>query len=198
MEGLQPPTEETLTPKAEQLSLFEQTPAATRFSEASSEDLRTRLMRTAVDRIRLKRLAMRGLNATEAARVIGCHVTTARTHYADAAFRQEVMGMVNGAFAGTDAAFVERTKSLTERLEEQAGKSFQALVDMLNPVTHGGRQVSDNLLFRIHTGFLDRHGETAAISKSHITLDPMELTIAAKAAREMESGPVLQLVRKSA
>lgn len=184
----------------EQLTLLEMPSAeyAPHRMGVTDADLKTRLMRTAVDRIRLKRLAMRGINASEAAKIIGCHAETARTHYSDPAFRHEVTDMVDSAFAGTDAAFLERTKSLTERLEEQAGKSFQALIDMLDPNTHGGRLISDNLAFRIHTGFLDRHGETAAISKSHISLDPMELTIAAKAAREMESGPVLQLVRKSA
>ena len=128
---------------------------------------------------------MRGLHASEAAKILNIHVSTARMHYSDPDFRRAVLAKVDGAFAGTDAAFVERTKTLTERLEEQASKSFEALQKMLDPVAYG-QQISPALEFRIHTSFLDRHQETSPVSRSQISLDPVQLSVAAKAATEMD------------
>lgn len=130
---------------------------------------------------------MRGLHATEAAKVLGIHQATVRLHYNDPAFRQEVLKKVGAAFGSTDAAFIERTKSLTERLEEQATRSFDSLVAMLDPATNEGHKISDTLAVKVHLSFLDRVQETAQVSKSVISMDPVQLQHAAVAAREMDN-----------
>lgn len=166
--------------------------------EALTEDaggassLETRLLRSSVTRVQLLRLAMRGLHATEASRIVGCHVATARTHYSDPDFRRAVLSKVEGAFAGTDAAFIARTKTLTEKLEEQAAKSFDELTEMLDPNGRFG-VANQNLRFRINKDFLDRHAETAPVTRSKVTLDPMQLTIMAQAASEMDDHKVVEM-----
>lgn len=164
-------------------------PQATAPQPAQIEDaeLKQRLLTTSVARVTLQRYAMRGMNATEAAALAGVSVATARQHYADPEFRRAVLSKVNGAFASTDAAFVERTKSLTEKLEEQAAASFDALVSMLSPETNGGREISDSLRFRIHSSFMDRHTETAPVSRGQFRIDPIELRHAAAVAAEMDA-----------
>lgn len=152
--------------------------------------LEKRLLRSSVTRIQLQRLAMRGMHATEAAKVLGIHPHTARSHYSDPDFRKAVIAKVDGAFGSTDAAFLERTKSMTERLEEQATKSFEALQLMLDPDSNDGMKISDNLKFRIHTQFLDRHTESAPVSKQMIKIDPISLSLAARAASEMDNNVV--------
>lgn len=163
--------------------------------EMPNSELETRLLRTSVTRIQLQRLAMRGLHASEAAKLLGISSATARSHYSDPDFRRAVLSKVDGAFIGTDAEFIERARTLTERLEEQATKSFQALQEMLEPDTNKGREISDNLKYRIHTGFLDRHSETATITKAKVTVDPILLAVAARAAIEMDN---VVTIKKSA
>lgn len=155
------------------------------FGDISPAELETRLLRTSVTRTQLVRLAMRGLHASEAAKLLGIHPATARSHYNDPDFRRTVLGKVDGAFAGTDAAFVERTRTLTERLEEQASKSFEELQAMLVPEGPWGT-VSHNLRFRIHKDFMDRFTETAPVSRSQVSIDPIQLQVAARAAGEMD------------
>lgn len=135
---------------------------------------------------------MRGLHASEAAKLLGIHVATARSHYSDPDFRRAVLSKVDGAFAGTDAAFVERTKTLTERLEEQASKSFTELQEMLDPNGRFG-VIGQALRFRVNKDFLDRHTETAPISRSQVTMDPVQLSIASQAAREMDNVKVVEM-----
>lgn len=149
-------------------------------------ELETRLLRTSVTRTQLLRLAMRGLHASEAAKVLGIHVSTARSHYSDPDFRRAVLAKVDGAFSDVDAAFIERTKTMTEKLEEQAHKSFDGLLKMLDPTAYG-REISPNLEAKIHLEFLNRTAETSSVNRSLVSLDPMQLSVAAKAASEMDN-----------
>lgn len=162
--------------------------ASSLFEGIDAGELQTRLLRTSVVRTQLVRYAMRGMNASEAAKVVGIHPSTARMHYADPDFRKAVLGKVDAAFAGTDAAFLERTKSLTERLEEQAAKSFEELQEMLVPEGKFGT-IAAGLRYRVHKDFLDRHAETAPVSRVQVKLDPMQLKVAAVAAAEMDDAP---------
>lgn len=152
---------------------------------SAASEVETRLLTTSVVRTRLVRLAMRGLNAKEAAKLVGIHELSARTHYRDPDFRRAVLSRVDGAFAGTDAEFVEKSKTLTERIEEQASKSFEDLVRMLDPLQFG-EKINANLRFRIHNQFLDRHAETATVHRSQVVIDPLQLKLAATAAGEMD------------
>lgn len=152
--------------------------------ECASE-VETRLLKTSVIRTRLVRLAMRGLSAKEASKLVGIHEISAAAHYRDPEFRRAVLSRVDAAFAGTDAAFVEKSKTLTERIEEQASKSFEELVRMLDPMQFG-EKINANLRYRINTQFLDRHAETATVHRSQVVIDPMQLKLAATAAGEMD------------
>lgn len=141
-----------------------------------------RLMTTIVLRAQLLRFAMRGLNATEAAKLAKCHPQTARMHYADKSFRQEVRAQLERAFDGVDDSFIEQKKTLHEMLEERAEKSFVDLVQMLqDPDLH------PSIRMRINQDFLNRHADTAQVAKAQITFDPQALMRAGKTAKEMDS-----------
>lgn len=148
----------------------------------TDKGIETRLLTTSVTRQRLLRLAMRGMHASEAAKIVGCNAMTARSHYSDPDFRRAVLARVDSAFSDTDAGFIERTKSLTERLEEQAMASFEQLRAMLDE-----EDIGKNLRYRIHTQFLDRHAESAPVSRSQISFDSSQLKVAALAAHEMDN-----------
>lgn len=166
---------------------MDQVNTAAMATEMDMEGLDQRLLTSTVTRVQLVRYAMRGMNATEAAKLAGISEATARRHYADPEFRRLVVGRVDRAWVGSDASFNERTKSLAEKIEEQAAKSFDSLVQMLDPDTNGGVGISDNLKFRIHTTFLDRHSETAQISKGQFKIDPLQMMHAAGVAAEMDT-----------
>lgn len=153
-------------------------------------EVHQRLLKTAVTRVQLLRLAMRGMHASEAAKQLGIHAVTARGHYADPSFRREVLGKVEGAFADIDNAFTEKQKTLHERLEEQAAKSFEELValadqDDLHPA----------LKVKIHQDFLNRTDESKPLTGHTTKIDPTWLHHAAGVAKEMDK--VIE-IRKSA
>lgn len=141
-----------------------------------------RLLSTLVTRSQLLRLAMKGLNASEAAKIVGCHPQTARTHYADPSFRDEVRKRVDGAFADVDEAYTERRKSLHELLEDQSVRSFTDLVGML-----GDPNLHPSIRMRINQDFLNRVEESSQITRSSNALTAEALASAAKTAREMDN-----------
>lgn len=142
---------------------------------------RDRLLKTAVTRVRLLRLAMRGMHASDAAKEIGIHATTARQHYSDPDFRREVIKKVEGAFFDVDSAFAEKQKTLHERLEEQASKSFEELVTLA-----ADSDLHPALKVKIHQDFLNRTDESKPLSGTSYKLDPASLHRAAVSAREMD------------
>lgn len=169
-------------------------PPSTTSSDAQREEPSTlpsftdRLLTSSVTKIQLLRLAMKGLNATEAAKVVGCHVATARSYYADPEFRQAVMAKVDAAFADVDAAYTRKRKSLHEMIEEQAYRSCEDLIDMLeNPDLH------PSLRAKINQDFLNRVEDGAQVQK-FVRLDSADLSLAAKAAEEMDN--VIQMKKK--
>lgn len=158
------------------------------------EEKRT-LLKGLVLRQQLIRLAMKGLNATRAASVVGCAKETARGIYRDPDFRKEVVGRVDGAFGDVDLAFVEQKKSLHERLAERAERAFDQLCNLLD-----NEETMPSLKVKIAQDFMDRNPETQA---GHTTtrLNPAfqseALAHAARIAREVDE-KVIPMVRKRA
>lgn len=152
---------------------------------------RPRLLMTAVMRIQLLRLAMKGMNATEAAQLVGCSSATARKHYADPSFRREVMGKVDKAFEGIDQAWAGKKKSLHELIDEQAYDSFHQLVSLLQ-----SDDLAPSVKVRVHQDFLNRCEESQ--QKGSLTLqkiDVNQLMEASKVAQESEK--VFEMKRRA-
>lgn len=145
-------------------------------------EFRDRLLTTSVTRVQLLRLAMKGLNAKQAAAVVGCHEQTARGHYAEPEFRRAVLAKVEAAFEGVDAAFAERKRDLHEMLEEQAYRSCEELIEMV-----GDPELHPSLKVKIHQDFLNRVEDSAPQHKASYKLQPQDLQHAAKVAREMDN-----------
>lgn len=142
-----------------------------------------RLLTSAVLRVQLLRLAMKGVNATRAAEMLGCAPETARRHYADPTFRRAVLGKVDDAFVGVDAAFAEQKKTLHERLAEKADKAFEELCVLLD-----SQNTPMHLKVKIAQDFLDRNPETqAGFVQRHGKFDPEQLAAASRVAREMDN-----------
>lgn len=140
-----------------------------------------RLLRMAVLRAQLQRLALKGMDATSAARLLKVDPSTVRRHYADPAFRRMVLGKLETAFEGVDESFKAKRAGLHELLEEQAYKSFESLQTMLeDPELAKGYQI------KIHQDFLDRHQDTAPVTRARHSVDSDDLVRAAKVAREMD------------
>src|SRR5579883_317391 len=91
----------------------------------------TGLLTQAVRRARLLRCAMRGLNATQAARVVGCSTATARQVYADQVFRNRVQQEQERVLGVVDSAFAERQLTLHERIERKALDAFKLLEGLM-------------------------------------------------------------------
>lgn len=140
-----------------------------------------RLLSTAVLRSQLMRLAQKGLNATEASKVVGCSPQTARLHYS--AFRTEVIQRVESIFADIDAAYANKRKDLHQALEEQAYTSFEDLVAML-----GDDKLHPALRVKINQDFLNRVEDSQPMHRvNNGALEPEALAQAAKVAREMDN-----------
>jgi hypothetical protein len=155
------------------------------------ELVRDRLLTTSVTKAQLLRLAMKGLNATEASKIVGCSAETARSHYANPEFRRAVLGKVEAAFEGIDKAFEDRRKGLHEMLEEQALKSCEDLIELVqDPNLHPSLKV------KIHQDFLNRVEDSAQQTKHSYKMDATDLRHAAKVAQEMDN--VLPFKRKEA
>lgn len=155
------------------------------FAFAAPTEERRVLLKGVVLRQQLARLAMKGLDATKAARVVGCHPATSRAVYRDPTFRREVYSKVEGAFTDVDKAFVEDKKSLHQRLAEEAESAFTELVTMLHDAS-----TLPSIKVRIAQDFLDRNPETQAghtITKLSPALQSEQLSAAAASAREMDS-----------
>lgn len=144
-------------------------------------EVRERLLKTAVTRTRLLRLAMRGMHAKAAAEVVGVSPQTARMHYADPDFRRAVLEKVNDAFADVDSAFEKKIVSLHERLEEQAARSFDELV-----LLAADTELHPALKVKIHQDFLNRVDESKPLSGTTTKFDATQLQRAALVAREMD------------
>jgi len=142
-------------------------------------------------RARALRLALRGLNATRAAAVLGCHPTTARKIYADPAFQKQVRLRVDSVFTDIDASFKTAEDTLHERIQSKARAAFEVLAGMLDdPGTHPGYRM------RIAQDLLDRNEETqAGRTLTTRRLDPEQLHVAAATAREMDN--VIPLRKKA-
>jgi len=154
-------------------------------------EVRDRLLTTSVTKAQLLRLAMKGLNATQAAKVVGCSAETARSHYATPDFRRAVLAKVEEAFEGIDLAFAERRKDLHQMLEEQAYSSCEELIAMVgNPDLHPSLKV------KIHQDFLNRVEDSAQQTKHSYKMDANDLRQAAQVAKEMDS--VIPITRKKA
>jgi hypothetical protein len=153
------------------------------------------LLKQQVTRIKLKRLAMRGLNAKEASKLVGICAQTAGAIYRDPEFRKEVTASLEGVFDEIDGDFKVKQKTLHEMLEEQALESFNDLVRMLKQ-----GDLNPSLKVRVHQDFMDRAAETAKHSpksSSAPNLDAEDLARAVQAAREMDEARSTKLRRIS-
>ena len=143
-----------------------------------------RQMKRAVARVQLLRLAMRGMNAKQAAQAVGLPESTVLLHYRDPEFQEEVMKRVSGALGSSDANFKGKVKTLHERIEEQAEASFQDLVEMLE-----NEKLPLHLRARINQDFLDRcqaSQKENTLNVKGLTIDPNQLIVAAQVAMEID------------
>lgn len=155
----------------------QQGPVSVQIPEAVQD---ARLLSTAVVRSQLMRLAQKGLNASEAAKLVGISSATARSHYA--AFRTELLQRVESVFADVDAAYAGKRKLLHEMLEEQAYKSFEDLVGMLEDQT-----LHPALRVRINQDFMDRTEQTQKMARvAHVNISEADLVSAQRTAQEMD------------
>lgn len=142
-----------------------------------------RLMTQAVRRASLLRLALRGVNATKAAEVVGCSVATARAVYADPTFRASAIGRLDEAFADIDQGLATKKATLIERMSAKADEAFDMLCDIMDdPNTRVPYKI------KIAQDFLDRNPETQAghIVRTGPLADPEKLSQAARVAKEMD------------
>lgn len=162
-------------------------PSPTRWKEEDKVNpVEQRLLTSSLVRVQLMRLAMKGMSATEAARVLGIQPSTAMRHYRSKEFREAVLKKVEGAFADVDRSFEEKQKTLHEKLEEQAAKSFDDLVRMLSD-----KSLAPAHRIKINQDFLNRSEQTQPMSKVTTGgVDGEALRRAAVAAQEMEAGVV--------
>lgn len=140
----------------------------------------------AVQRLKLRRLAAKGVNAKQAAEGLGLHMNTVRSVYRDPQFKQEVMAAVNGAFEDIDDEIVARQRSLEEEMEALAWDAFSILKDKL---TSGDAKLTDYQRAKLAEGVLDRMQATAKYSKNiqvGTKLEADDLVRASQTAREME------------
>lgn len=147
------------------------------------EPLDRGLLRTAVQRTQLLRLAMKGLNARQASKIVGCSSSQAALIYREPEFRQLALARVEAAFSGIDASYVEHKRSLHEQIEAQAEQSFLELVELLKEEIHPSLKV------KIHQDFLNRCEESQPQHKVNTghRFSPEELQRAALTAREMDA-----------
>lgn len=186
-------SDEVQTPAAEKL-MAEKPEVFKNLAEGKpvEVDLQTekRAMHGAVLRMALLRMAMRGASAREAAKVIGCHYNTAKTYYSDPAFKRAVFQRVEEAFGELDSASASRARSLHALIEEQALKSFEDLVGMLqSPDLAAAHRI------KINQDFLNRCEESQQMSKHTTSLDATTLMRAGETAKEMEAAAQGKLVQ---
>ena len=139
----------------------------------------------AVVRTRLKRLAMRGMNATQAAEEVGWSPQTVRNVYRDPSFRQEVLGSLEGVFSEVDTIFKDTQMSMNEKMELRACEAFDLMWELMK-----SEDTSTNQKIKIATDFLDRSDITnkrhTTINKNAEVLTAEALARASTAAQEMD------------
>lgn len=150
-----------------------------------AEQVKAGLRRAALGE-KLVRMAMKGVTASEAARLVGCHQQTALMYYKRPDFRKRVMNKIQGAFEGVDEGFSEELESMHEKLKRAAEKSYDELMAMLSGEV-AGVQVGHKI--KIAQDFMNRNPDTQAgfIHRNGDKLDPDQLRLAATAAREMDA-----------
>lgn len=143
-----------------------------------------RSMKMAVDRVKLLRLAMRGLTAKQAAQALGVGEAVAMHHYRDPVFQKTVMERVSKVFGEGDNLFKGRVKTLHERIQEQAERSFEGLVEMLEKDS-----LPDSIRMKIHQDFLDRSPDSQKEGTLNLKMpiDAVQLSLAAQVALELDS-----------
>lgn len=141
-------------------------------------------LKNAVVRTRLKRLAMRGKNAVEAAACVGWSVAAVRNIYRDPDFRRDVLSALEGALEVVDEAFKEDEQSLNEQMEAFTRLAFNDLMANFD-------NYNANQKIKVTLDLLDRNDATnrrhTAISKDAAALTPEVLANAARAGQEMDA-----------
>lgn len=146
----------------------------------------------AVRRTQLIRLALRGVTAHRAAKILGCSPSTVLATYKDPQFRQACMARLSNAFQEIDEQIAKEKRTLHERLAEKSEEAFEKLCDMLD-----SDSTPVHLRAKIAMDFLDRNPET---QPGHTVrterFDPEQLAAAARTAAEMDN--VIEFKRKGA
>lgn len=144
------------------------------------------LLRAQVLRAQLLRLATRGLNAREAAQIVGYAHHTVQKYYREPDFQATVRRRVEHALGDGDERVLEQRMTLADRLRQKSETAFTVLCEMLDdPATHPGYRM------KIAQDFLDRNEETQGGSiVTRRTVDPEQLRHAAQVAAEMDSNVV--------
>jgi hypothetical protein len=156
-------------------------PNAAHFEAELALQHEPKLVKQLVVRARLLRFALRGLNARQAAQLIGEPYQTVRAIYADPTFKREVQQRINGAFEGVDSQFVAEQKTVTDAIKDKAGAAFNYLCELLeDPNAHPGYRM------RAAQDILDRNEDTQAGSTITKRIDPAQLALAARTAQEMD------------
>jgi hypothetical protein len=151
-----------------------------------------RLLRTAVLRAQLLRLALRGLTAKQSSEILRCSYFSARQHYHDPAFRAQVLARVEGAMANADERFDAGARTLHQRLADTSEKAFEILQEMLVNAEDAG--VTPGLRAKIALEFMDRNPDLAPTHKSEHnhkhTFSAEDLALASRTATEMNAGVI--------
>jgi prophage DNA circulation protein len=161
------------------------------FTNASEQNINKTVLR-----MKLKRLAMQGTTAVDAAKLLKISTAGVRAIYAEPEFKQSVQQALSEAFEDIDNTIAVESATLEEKLLMQAQESFNALVAMLN----GSEHLTANQKIKIHTDFMDRAEATAAkrvnvARPSSAKMDAETLARAAQAGREMDEARMARLKR---
>lgn len=177
---MEPPTQEHQDLQQDQTAVAAANPSAA--LPLFSAEERNELLRIEVTKSQLLRLAMKGLNATEAAKVLDLHPSTVRGYYREPAFRTAVLKKVEGVFEDIDVAYLNKRKSLHEMLEEQAYRSCQDLIAMLDDEE---TPLHPSLKVKIHQDFMNRVEDSKQLT-GVMKVEPKDLQHAARVAQEMD------------
>lgn len=150
-------------------------------------------MSHAVLRTRLKRLAARGLRATDAARQLGVSPSTVRNIYNDPNFRTEALGMLNNAFEDVDTNLKKSLLSTDEELELGAAEALHGLLSLMRD----SEALTINQKIKVYTEMMDRGNITNRKSTSYSgTVDEAKLLSAETLARNAQAAAEMEAARK--
>lgn len=141
----------------------------------------------AVQRAKLKRLAMKGVNAKQAAKLVGLCKETVQAIYRDEGFKRDVLAAVNEAFDEVDDQFRMKQRTIHEEMEMLALDAFDKLKSY---ITEESNNITDYQRAKLCEGVLDRNLATSKVNRSMTLPTPQlqadTLARAAQVGEEMQ------------